>query len=96
MEFIADARVILVITRAEDKPMTATFAKWFGNGSGHARRYKNSDFILIDWNGHDDGYAFVVDVEKNGKIRAAYRRHNVDYPSMAALFRAIVSEHASC
>jgi hypothetical protein len=50
--------------------------------------------MLIDWNGSDAGCAFVVDVEKNGKTRAAYKRNGVVYPSMAALFRAIVSEHA--
>jgi hypothetical protein len=73
--------------------VAATFAKWFGNGSGHARRYKNSDFILIDWAGYFDGYVFVVNVEKNGKTRTAYKRNGVVYPSMAAMFRAIVAEH---
>lgn len=68
--------------------MSAKKSKWFAKGHGHARWYDGSDTVLLDWNGKPDGAArYIPHVRR-------YTRNGAEYPSLAALFRAIENEHA--
>lgn len=62
-------------------------SKWFARGAGHVIRYNNSDCLLFYWNGHDDGAAHAQPAKR-------YTRNGVEHASLAALLRAIESEHA--
>jgi hypothetical protein len=62
-------------------------SKYFGGGAGHVIRFHNSDTLLFTWHGRDDGAArYVAHVNR-------YTRNGTEYPSLAALLRAVVAEH---
>ncbi|UWU66220.1 hypothetical protein [Bradyrhizobium sp. NC92] len=63
-------------------------SKYFGNGAGHVLRQHNSAVLLLSWHGKPDGSARYV-VQFN-----CYVRNGVEYPSLAALLRAVETEHA--
>lgn len=63
-------------------------SKWFAKGSGHVARYPGSETMLFKWNGKSDGTArYIRHVNR-------YARNGVEYPSLAALLRAVEAEHA--
>ena len=63
-------------------------SKWFDRGAGYVCRYPNSDCLLFQWNGKPDGVArFYPHVKR-------YGRNGAEYPSLAALLRAVEIEHA--
>ncbi|MGY4622632.1 hypothetical protein [Bradyrhizobium sp. USDA 4486] len=62
--------------------------KSFGNGAGHVRRQHNSAVLLFSWRGKPDGSAHYVERVNR------YARNGVEYPSLAALLRAVEAEHA--
>ncbi len=62
-------------------------SKWFAKGSGHVVRYPGSETMLFKWNGKSDGSArYIAHVSR-------YARNGVEYPSLAALLRAVAAEH---
>ena len=63
-------------------------SKYFARGAGHVVRYPNSDVLLFNWHGRDDGAARYVEHVKR------YTRGGVEFKSMAALLRAVENEHA--
>lgn len=69
--------------------MAAQKSKYFAKGSGHARQYGQT--ILFDWNGKNDGSAFVGVNFLDGKPQ--YRRNGIHYKSFAALLRGVEAEH---
>lgn len=64
-------------------------SKWFGRGSGHVTRYHNSDILLFRWNGKSDGSARYIEHVRR------YSRNGVEHASLAALLRAVESEHVN-
>jgi hypothetical protein len=65
-----------------------SLSKWFARGSGHVIRYQNSETLLFQWNGKPDGAARFVPHVK------CYARNGNEFPSLAALLRAVETEHA--
>lgn len=63
-------------------------SKNFGNGAGHVLRQHNSAVLLLSWRGKPDGSARYVEHVN------CYVREGVEYPSLAALLRAVEAEHA--
>lgn len=63
-------------------------SKSFGNGAGHVLRQHNSAVLLFSWRGRPDGSARYVERVNR------YARNGVEYPSLAALLRAVEAEHA--
>ena len=63
-------------------------SKYFGSGAGHVLRRHNSAVLLFSWHGKPDGSAHYVEHVNR------YARNGVEYPSLAALLRAIEAEHA--
>ncbi|MBP0114829.1 MULTISPECIES: hypothetical protein [Bradyrhizobium] len=63
-------------------------SKHFGNGAGHVLRQHNSAVLLFSWRGKPDGSASYVEHINR------YVRNGVEYPSLAALLRAVEAEHA--
>ncbi|WP_036017768.1 hypothetical protein [Bradyrhizobium sp. WSM1743] len=63
-------------------------SKYFGNGAGHVLRQYNSAVLLFSWRGKPDGSARYVERVNR------YARNGVEYPSLAALLRAVEAEHA--
>ena len=61
--------------------------KWFAKGSGKVSRYPGSDVLLFKWNGRPDGAARYI-----GHVKR-YARNGNEYPSLAALLRAVEAEH---
>lgn len=61
-------------------------SKWFANGAGHVVRFHNSDVLLFQWNGRPAGSARYVPHVKR------YVRLQTEYPSLAALLRAVEAE----
>lgn len=63
-------------------------SKYFGRGPGHVLRQRNSAILLFSWNGKPDGSARYVEHVNR------YARNGREYPSLAALLRAVEAEHA--
>ncbi|MGY4496978.1 hypothetical protein ACVWYH_000905 [Bradyrhizobium sp. GM24.11] len=63
-------------------------SKNFGNGAGHVLRRHNSEVLVFSWHGKPDGSARYVEHVNR------YDRNGVEYPSLAALLRAVEAEHA--
>ncbi|MDA9505443.1 hypothetical protein XI09_12315 [Bradyrhizobium sp. CCBAU 11386] len=63
-------------------------SKNFGSGAGHVLRQHNSAVLLFSWRGKPDGSACYVERVNR------YARNGVEYPSLAALLRAVEAEHA--
>lgn len=63
-------------------------SKSFGNGAGHVLRQHNSAVLQFSWHGKPDGSARYVEPVNR------YARNGVEYPSLAALLRAVEVEHA--
>ncbi|TWB53798.1 hypothetical protein [Bradyrhizobium sacchari] len=63
-------------------------SKYFGNGAGHVLRQHNSAELRFSWRGKPDGSARYVEPVNR------YARNGVEYPSLAALLRAVEAEHA--
>ena len=62
-------------------------SKSFCNGAGHVLRQYNSAVLLFSWRGKPDGSArYIVRVNR-------YACNDVEYPSLAALLRAVEAEH---
>ncbi|WP_448953035.1 hypothetical protein [Labrys neptuniae] len=70
--------------------MMAKYAmsRWFANGAGHVIRFHNSDLLLFNWNGRNDGAARHIEHVNR------YSRNGVEHKSLAALLRAVEAEHA--
>jgi hypothetical protein len=66
---------------------TKSRSEWFANGSGHFTRYSDSDVLLFWWNGRPDGAARAIPHVRR------YSRNGAEYPSLAALLRAVEAEH---
>ncbi|MDA9547867.1 MULTISPECIES: hypothetical protein [unclassified Bradyrhizobium] len=64
-------------------------SKYFGNGTGHVLRQHNSAVLLFRWQGKPDGSARYAEHVNR------YVRNGVEYPSLAALLRAVEAEHVS-
>lgn len=65
----------------------AKTSKWFAKGAGCIKSYSNSDTLLVNWNGRDDGSArYIPHVRR-------YSRNGNEYASLAALLRGIECEH---
>jgi hypothetical protein len=62
-------------------------SKYFGRGHGHVLRMHKSEVLLFSWNGRPDGSARYVEHVKR------YTRNGNEYPSLAALLRAVEAEH---
>ena len=62
-------------------------SRYFANGAGHAIRFHGSDTLLFQWNGKPDGSARYVEHVKR------YTRNGKEFASLAALLRAIDTEH---
>ncbi|OPY95779.1 hypothetical protein A5906_07375 [Bradyrhizobium sacchari] len=58
-------------------------SKSFGNGAGHVLRQHNSAVLLFSWRGKPDGSARYLERVNR------YNRNGVEYPSLAALLRAV-------
>jgi hypothetical protein len=67
--------------------MKYALSKYFGRGAGHVLRMKNSAILLFSWHGNPDGSARYVEHVNR------YSRKGQEYPSLAALLRAVESEH---
>lgn len=67
--------------------MKYTLSKYFAQGSGHVIRLHGSDTLLFRWNGRPDGAARHIPHVKR------YSRNGNEYPSLAALLRAVEAEH---
>ncbi|MCA1530886.1 hypothetical protein [Bradyrhizobium yuanmingense] len=63
-------------------------SKYFGSGAGRVLRQHNSAVLLFSWRGKSDGSARYVERVNR------YARNGVEYPSLAALLRAVEAEHA--
>lgn len=70
-------------------PGKYAMSRYFAKGSGHAVRHHDSDLLLFDWNGKADGTARRIPHVKR------YTRNGTEYPSLAALLRAVEAEHAA-
>jgi hypothetical protein len=62
-------------------------SKWFAKGSGYVARYPGSETLLFKWNGRDAGTARYI------RHVGRYSRNGQEYPSLAALLRAVEAEH---
>jgi hypothetical protein len=61
-------------------------SKYFAQGAGHVVRFHNSDVLLFSWHGRAIGSArFIEHVRR-------YMRQGIEYPSLAALLRAVEQE----
>ena len=66
----------------------ARTSKWFANGAGCLISHSDSDTMLVNWNGKDDGFArYIPHVRR-------YSRNGNEYASLAALLRGIEAEWA--
>lgn len=58
-------------------------SRYFAKGRGHAIRFHGSDTLIFYWNGRAAGTArFIPHVKR-------YARNGQEYPSLAALLRAV-------
>lgn len=69
--------------------MKYALSKWFDRGAGRVIRFHNSDTLLFQHHGRPDGSArYVAHVKR-------YVRNGIEHKSLAALLRAVETEHAA-
>jgi hypothetical protein len=64
-----------------------SLSKYFARGAGHVVRFHGGEALLFYWNGRADGSArHIPHVNR-------YARNGQEFPSLAALLRAVETEH---